>query len=108
MNRQQHWNQVYQTKGSQDVSWYQRRPELSLALIAASGLSKDAGVIDVGGGASTLIDCLLDAGYTRLAVLDVSGVVLTQTRARLALCANISETLCLSSIRVAGGEEHPS
>ena len=83
MNRQQHWNQVYQTKGSQDVSWYQRRPELSLALIAASGLSKDAGVIDVGGGASTLIDCLLDAGYTRLAVLDVSGVVLTQTRARL-------------------------
>ncbi len=83
MNRQQHWNHVYQTKGSQDVSWYQRRPELSLALIAASGLSKDAGVIDVGGGASTLIDCLLDAGYTRLAVLDVSGVVLTQTRARL-------------------------
>ncbi len=74
---------MYQTKGSQDVSWYQRRPELSLALIAASGLSKDAGVIDVGGGASTLIDCLLDAGYTRLAVLDVSGVVLTQTRARL-------------------------
>jgi SAM-dependent methyltransferase len=83
MNRQQHWNQVYQTKGPQDVSWYQRRPELSLAFIAASGLSKDAGIIDVGGGASTLIDCLLDAGYTRLAVLDVSGVALTQTRARL-------------------------
>ena len=83
MNRQQHWNHIYQTKGPQDVSWYQRRPELSLPLIAASGLSKDAGVIDVGGGASMLIDCLLDAGYTRLAVLDVSGVVLTQTRARL-------------------------
>jgi SAM-dependent methyltransferase len=83
MNRQQHWNHVYQTKGPQDVSWYQRRPELSLALIAASGVSKDAGVIDVGGGASTLIDCLLNAGYTRLAVLDVSEVVLTQTRARL-------------------------
>jgi hypothetical protein len=83
MNRQQHWNQVYETKGSQDVSWYQHRPELSLALIAASGLSKDAGVIDVGGGASTLIDCLLDAEYTRLAVLDVSGVVLAQTRIRL-------------------------
>ena len=83
MNRQQHWNHVYQTKGSQDVSWYQRRPELSLALIAASRLSKDAGIIDIGGGASMLIDCLLDAGYTRLAVLDVSGVVLTQTRIRL-------------------------
>ena len=74
---------MYQTKGPQDVSWYQRRPELSLALIAASGLSKDAGVIDVGGGASTLIDCLLDTGYTRLAVLDVSRVALAQTRARL-------------------------
>jgi transposase InsO family protein len=83
MSRQQYWNHVYQTKGPQDVSWYQRRPELSLALIAASGLSKDAGIIDVGGGASMLIDYLLDAGYTRLAVLDVSEVVLTQTRIRL-------------------------
>jgi hypothetical protein len=77
MNRQEYWNQVYQTKGSQDVSWYQRRPDLSLALIAASGLGKDAGIIDVGGGASTLVDFLLDDGHTRLAVLDLSGVALS-------------------------------
>jgi hypothetical protein len=83
MNRQEHWNQVYQTKGTQDVSWYQRRPDLSLALITASGVSKDAGIIDVGGGASTLVDCLLDGGYTGLAVLDLAGVALANSRARL-------------------------
>ena len=84
MNRQEHWNQVYQTNGPDDVSWHQRRPDLSLELIAASGVSKDAGVIDVGGGASLLVDFLLDAGYTRLAVLDLSGVALGHTRSRLA------------------------
>ena len=83
MNRQEHWNQVYETKGPLDVSWYQRRPEVSLALIAAAGVSKDAGIIDVGGGTSVLVDCLLDAGYARLAVLDVSGAALSQSRIRL-------------------------
>jgi len=83
MNRQERWNQVYQTKGTQDVSWYQRRPDVSLALIAASGISKDTGIIDVGGGASTLVDFLLDEGYTRLAVLDLSGVALSHSRSRL-------------------------
>jgi len=83
MNRQEHWNQVYQTKGSQDASWRQRRPDLSLALIATSGVGKDAGIIDVGGGASTLVDFLLDDGHTRLAVLDLSGVALSDSRIRL-------------------------
>ena len=56
------------------VSGYQRRPEISLALIGASGVRRDAGIIDVGGGASTLVDDLPADGYTRLAVLDLSGV----------------------------------
>lgn len=84
MDRHEHWNQVYQTKGPRDVSWYQRSPDLSLALIAASGVSQDAGIIDVGGGASTLVDSLLDKGYTRLAVLDLSGAALSHSRTRLA------------------------
>jgi trans-aconitate methyltransferase len=83
MNRQEHWNQVCQTKGSQDVSRHQRHPDLSLALIAASGVGKDARIIDVGGGASTLIDFLLDDGHARLAVLDLSGVALSHSRTRL-------------------------
>ena len=91
MNRQEHWNQVYQTKGAQDVSWYQRRPDLSLALIAASGVSKDAGIIDVGGGASALVDFLLDDGFKRVGVLDLSGAALAQSRARLGARAGAVE-----------------
>lgn len=74
---------MYETKGPLDVSWYQRRPEFSLALIAATEMSKGAGIIDVGGGASVLVDCLLDDGYSRLAVLDLSGTALSHSRARL-------------------------
>lgn len=83
MNRREHWNRVYRAKGAQDVSWYQRRPDVSLSLIEASGARKDAGIIDVGGGSSVLVDCLLQAGYTNLAVLDVSAIALTVSRARL-------------------------
>lgn len=91
MNRQEHWNQIYQTKGTDDFSWYQRCPDFSLALIAASGVSKDAGIIDVGGGASTLVDALLDDGYMHLAVLDLSGVALGHSRSRLGARANTVE-----------------
>lgn len=91
MNRNAHWNHVYQTREPGDVSWYQHRPDLSLALIAASGVSKDAGVIDVGGGASVLVDCLLDDGYTHLAVLDVSGAALNHSRSRLGARAGTVE-----------------
>jgi trans-aconitate methyltransferase len=62
---------------------YQRRPDISLALIAASAVSKDAGVIDVGCGASLLVDFLLDDGYTNLAVLDISAAALNHSRSRL-------------------------
>lgn len=83
MNRQEHWNNVYQTKDSSDVSWFQRRPDVSLALIAAAGTPKTQGVIDVGGGASVLVDCLLDEGYTPLGVLDLSAEALNHARSRL-------------------------
>jgi hypothetical protein len=65
MNRREHWDKVHRTKDPNEVSWYQRRPDLSLALVASSGVAKDAGIIDVGRGASKLVDCLLDDGYTR-------------------------------------------
>ncbi len=91
MNRQQHWDRVYQTKSSQDVSWYQRRPDLSLALILATGARKDAGIIDVGGGASLLVDFLLDNGYTQLAVLDISAAALSLSRSRLGKSADAVE-----------------
>ena len=79
----EHWDNLYSSKAAGDVSWHQRRPELSLELIAASGVDKDAAIIDVGGGTSTLVDCLLDGGYASLAVLDWAGIALAQARRRL-------------------------
>jgi trans-aconitate methyltransferase len=91
VDRREHWNDVYRTKAPEQVSWYQRRPDLSLALIAATGVGKDAGIIDVGGGASVLIDYLLDLGYTNLAVLDLSGAALNVSRSRLGARATAVE-----------------
>jgi SAM-dependent methyltransferase len=87
MNRKEHWNQVYQTKAPDDVIWYQTRPTTSLQLIEASGVAKDRGVIDVGAGASALVDFLLDAGFTSLAVLDISAAALQHARQRLGVRA---------------------
>jgi SAM-dependent methyltransferase len=77
-----HWEDVY-ADGYKDVSWFQARPDLSLRLIKSSGIAKDAGVIDVGGGASSLVDCLLDEGYSPVAVLDISPTALRYARDRL-------------------------
>jgi trans-aconitate methyltransferase len=83
MERRDHWNRIYEARSAASLSWYQRRPELSIALIAASGIGKTAGIIDVGGGASVLVDHLLDLGYTNLAVLDVAAAALSVSRTRL-------------------------
>lgn len=83
MDRREHWNRVYQTKATDSVSWYQQRPDVSLELITSSGIAKDAGIIDIGGGASLLVDHLFDLGYTNLAVLDVAGSALSACRSRL-------------------------
>ncbi|MBK7997425.1 MAG: class I SAM-dependent methyltransferase [Verrucomicrobia bacterium] len=83
MNRTEHWNQVYQTSPPDDVSWFQTRPTISLRLVEACGVGKGDGIIDVGGGASVLVDFLLDAGYSRLAVLDISAAALDYAKRRL-------------------------
>lgn len=83
MNRTEHWNKVYLTKAPDDVSWHQVRPEMSLSLIAHAGVGVEAGIIDVGGGASTLVDHLLEAGHSHVAVLDISEAALDHSRARL-------------------------
>jgi SAM-dependent methyltransferase len=79
---QRHWDRVYATKAATEVSWYQREPLVSLDLIAQAGAPSDT-VIDVGGGASTLVDGLLGRGYTNLAVLDIASAALDAARARL-------------------------
>lgn len=83
MQPKQHWETVYMTKSTDSVSWFQPHASLSLDLIRATGLGKDAGIIDVGGGASTLVDDLLANGYSDLTVLDLSAHAMEAARKRL-------------------------
>lgn len=82
-DRKAHWENVYDKKSPLEVSWYQQEPDLSLALIERSGVGRDAALIDVGGGASVLVDRLLDAGYRHVSVLDISARALDHARSRL-------------------------
>ncbi len=91
MNRKDHWDAVHTTKAHDAVSWYQVHPELSLRLIEQAGLGKGDAIIDIGGGASTLVDHLLDMRYSRIAVLDISNAALSQARKRLGVRAPLVE-----------------
>lgn len=82
-NRKNHWEQVYSDREATEVSWFQQRPENSLALIEATGVEKSARIIDIGGGASTLVDYLLATGYQNLTVLDIAHSAIEQARNRL-------------------------
>ena len=82
--RKNHWDDVYQGKSATEVSWYQDSPDRSLALVDSTGIAKQAPIIDVGGGASTLVDHLLESGYSDVTVLDLASAAFDQARARLA------------------------
>ncbi len=81
--RQAHWQNVYQTKGERDVSWFEESPTISLDLIRATGVSGDASIIDIGGGASRLVDALIAEGFRSLSVLDLSEKALAMSQERL-------------------------
>ena len=82
-DREAHWQNVYATKGAKGVSWYQENPAPSLDFIAATGVTRDAAIIDVGGGASRLVDSLLDQGFYRITILDLSAKALEEAKTRL-------------------------
>jgi 2-polyprenyl-3-methyl-5-hydroxy-6-metoxy-1,4-benzoquinol methylase len=83
MDRTQHWENVYQTKNSTEVSWYEPDPKQSLDLILRVAGESRGRVLDVGGGQSFLVDRLLDAGFEHVAVLDISQTAIEATKARL-------------------------
>jgi ubiquinone/menaquinone biosynthesis C-methylase UbiE len=83
MQLKSHWEHVYETRPVDAVSWFQPHAQQSLRLIHEIGLPRTASIIDVGGGASTLVDDLLDEGFRSLTVLDLSGAALAAARARL-------------------------
>jgi SAM-dependent methyltransferase len=78
-----HWEDVYSTKAETGVSWYQDEPRLSLELIGAVAPAEAGRIIDVGGGASVLVDRLLDLPFGEIAVLDISETALGKAKTRL-------------------------
>ena len=83
MQSKSHWEHIYTTRSSTEVSWFQPHATLSVDLIRRICATPAAAIIDVGGGASTLIDDLLVHGYRDLSVLDLSGEALAVARRRL-------------------------
>lgn len=88
MHSKDHWEKVYSTKATDAVSWFQPHADCSVGLIMAAGVGRDAAIIDVGGGASSLVDDLLANGFTNLTVLDLSAAALAAARKRLGIRAS--------------------
>jgi len=78
-----HWEKIYASKRQDEVSWYQPTPEVSLDFINELNISKDAAIIDVGGGDSYLADNLLATGFTNITVLDISEGAINKAKHRL-------------------------
>lgn len=72
-NQKQHWDSIYKKNKPDELSWYQDYPQLSLKLIGKTGVGLDAEIIDIGGGTSKLIGILVDQGFRKLTVLDISS-----------------------------------
>jgi SAM-dependent methyltransferase len=89
MTQKEHWEQVYSTRLAEKLGWYKPRLDTSIRWIRELDLDKGAPVIDVGGGASTLADDLLDEGFESIAVLDISESALAITKKRLGRQADL-------------------
>ena len=83
LNRKDHWNNIYQSKIADEVSWYQPVPTTSLDFVKQFNLSKKAKIIDIGGGDSFFVDHLLNMGYQDITVLDISDKAFEKARQRL-------------------------
>jgi trans-aconitate methyltransferase len=82
-SRQAHWENVYTTKGENEVSWFQQSPAPSFDLIVQTGATRESAIIDIGGGASRLVDNLVEQGFEDITVLDLSAAALSAARSRL-------------------------
>jgi 2-polyprenyl-3-methyl-5-hydroxy-6-metoxy-1,4-benzoquinol methylase len=81
--RKEHWEKIYATKQPNEVSWTQAFPKTSLDFVHSFNLPKTASIIDIGGGDSKLVDCLLDEGFKNISVLDISGKAIERAQQRL-------------------------
>jgi hypothetical protein len=86
--RKKHWNDLYNSKKIEEVSWYQKVPQTSLDFILKSNILKNDPIIDVGGGDSFLVDFLLNKNFTDITVLDISDIAIARAKDRLGAKAN--------------------
>jgi trans-aconitate methyltransferase len=84
----QHWENIYQTKQPNEVSWTQEVPTVSLEFVHQFKVPKNAKIIDIGGGDSKLVDWLLSEGYTEVSVLDISEAAIQRAKERLGVTAD--------------------
>jgi len=87
VNKREHWENGYLTKGRDGMSWSRERLDTSLEMISKTGIANDAAVIDIGGGNSTLVDDLIGLGFDDLTVLDISKTAIQTSRERLGTAA---------------------
>lgn len=91
MTTETHWEAVYRKKAPDEVSWYRPHLEKSVQLIQQAAPDRNATIIDVGGGESTLVDDLLMLGYRNISVLDISREAIQATRQRLGTAGSTVE-----------------
>ncbi len=87
MDRKKHWDSVHAQRGETEVSWYEVEPRMSLDLITEFAHTTACRIIDIGGGASVLVDRLLDLDFEKIVVLDISETALEKAKSRLGLLA---------------------
>ena len=99
MDTQAHWESIHRTKAPNQVSWFRAHLQTSLDLIERAAADRSASIIDVGAGASTLVDDLMQEGYRNITVLDISRAAIEVTKSRLGeasrsvlwLCADVTQ-----------------
>ena len=98
-DRSSHWDSVYATKGEDEVSWFQKSPSTSLAMIRATCPDRGSAIIDIGGGASRLVDALLADGYRDVSVLDLCAHALDAAKKRIGAAASMVDWIVADATR---------
>lgn len=106
MNRKEHWERIYAEKAPEKLSWFQDRPTMNLKMLDLAGATPESSVIDIGGGASRLADCLLSQGYEHLTVLDISRAALAHSQKRIGSAAEHVRWIVADVLEVALPERY--
>ncbi len=102
--REQHWEKVYQSRDHREVGWYQESPEISLRLLDQIGVLTEQSVIEVGCGASALVDQLIERGFSKITLVDVSQKALSIVRERLGARGDVPDYRVDDITRLALGQ----